>query len=52
MRDGPNTYGNSSELDKGGKDHIFRSDWVAAGFVPRCRILDEIILKDDDGDDG
>ena len=47
---GPNTYGNSPELDKGGKDHIFRPDWVAAGFVPRCGILDQIVLKD--GDDG
>jgi hypothetical protein len=40
-----NTDSNAPELDKGGKDHILRPDWVSTGLVPRCRVLDEVILK-------
>lgn len=30
-----NTNSDSPELNKGGKDHILRSNWVSAGLVPR-----------------
>lgn len=40
-----NAYSNSPELDKRGKDHVFRSDWVSTALVPRRRVLDQVILK-------
>ena len=34
-RDNMNTDTNSPELDKGSENHVFRSDWVSTGLVPR-----------------